>query len=66
MLTGILPQEAAARAENDQLVPISRLNNLSLSASTCQALEKGLQVDPAERYADISALMKDLYPRKMD
>lgn len=64
MLTGILPQEAAARAENDQLVPISRLNNLSLSASTCQALEKGLQVDPAERYADISALMKDLYPRK--
>lgn len=49
MLTGILPQEAAARAENDQLVPISRLNNLSLSASTCQALEKGLQVDPAER-----------------
>ncbi len=66
MLTGILPQEAAARAANDQLVPISRLDNLSLSASTCQALEKGLQVDPAERYADISALMKDLYPKKME
>lgn len=66
MLTGILPQEAAARAENDQLVPISRLNNLSLSASTCQALKKGLQVDPTERYADISALMKDLYPKKME
>ena len=64
MLTGILPQEASARAEEDHLTPISRIEGLSLSPSTCAALEKGLQMDPMERYPDIGALMKVLYPAK--
>ena len=66
MLTGILPQEASARAEEDHLTPISRIEGLSLSPSTCVALEKGLQMDPMERYPDIGALMKVLYPVKKE
>ena len=66
MLTGILPQEASARAEEDHLTPISRIEGLSLSPSTCAALEKGLQMDPMERYPDIGALMKVLYPAKKE
>lgn len=66
MLTGILPQEASARAEEDHLTPISRIKGLSLNPSTCAALEKGLQMDPMERYPDIGALMKVLYPAKKE
>ena len=66
MLTGILPQEASARAEEDHLTPISRIEGLSLSPSTCAAREKGLQMDPMERYPDIGALMKVLYPAKKE
>ena len=66
MLTGILPQEASARAEEDHLTPISRIEGLSLRPSTCAALEKGLQMDPMERYPDIGALMKVLYPAKKE
>lgn len=66
MLTGILPQEASARAEEDHLTPISRIEGLSLSPSTCATLEKGLQMDPMERYPDIGALMKVLYPAKKE
>ena len=66
MLTGILPQEASARAEEDHLTPISRIEGLALSPSTCAALEKGLQMDPMERYPDIGALMKALYPAKKE
>ena len=66
MLTGILPQEASARAEEDHLTPISRIEGLSLSPSTCAALEKGLQMDPMERYPDIGSLMKVLYPVKKE
>ena len=66
MLTGILPQEASARAEEAHLTPISRIEGLSLSPSTCSALEKGLQMDPMERYPDIGALMKVLYPAKKE
>lgn len=66
MLTGILPQEASARAEEDHLTPISRIEGLSLSPSTCAALEKGLQMDSMERYPDIGALMKVLYPAKKE
>ena len=61
MLTGILPQESDARVQNDQLTPISRLPGLSISPAVCHAIEKGLQVDALERYADIKDLMKDLY-----
>lgn len=64
MLTGILPQEASARAVEDHLTPISQIRGLHLSASTCRALEKGLQLDPMERYPDISSLMKELYPKQ--
>ena len=66
MLTGILPQEASARAEEDHLTPVSRIEGLSLSPSTCATLEKGLQMDPMERYPDIGALMKVLYPAKKE
>lgn len=64
MMTNILPQEAAARVESDQLTPLRRLPGFTFRESTCAALEKGLQVDPAERYADIPALIKELYPAK--
>ncbi len=66
MLTGTLPQEASARAKEDHLTPISRIEGLSLSPSTCSALEKGLQMDPTERYPDVAALMKVLYPVKKE
>lgn len=52
------------RAEENHLTPVSRIEGLSLSPSTCAALEKGLQMDPMERYPDIGALMKVLYPAK--
>ena len=61
MLTGIRPQEASSRAEQDQLTPISQIKGISLSPSVCAAIEKGLQVDPLERYPDMDAFMKDLY-----
>ncbi len=64
MMTNILPQEAAARVESDQLTPLRRLPGFTFRESTCAALEKGLQVDPAERYSDIPALIKELYPAK--
>lgn len=61
MLTGIRPQEASSRAEQDQLTPISQIKGMSLSPSVCAAIEKGLQIDPLERYPDMDAFMKDLY-----
>ena len=66
MLTGKLPQEAQKRATHDDLTPLSQLPELSISRSTCQALEKGLQVDALERYASIKDLMKDLYVASAD
>lgn len=63
MLTGIRPQEAAARAKTDQLTPLSQIPGLFLQKTTCTAIEKGLQVDPLERYPDIAAFMKVLYAR---
>lgn len=63
MLTGIRPQEAAARIKEDQLTPLSHIPELSLQKNTCTAIEKGLQVDPLERYPDIAAFMKVLYAR---
>ncbi len=63
MLTGIRPQEAAARAKADQLTPLSQIPGLSLQKTTYTAIEKGLQVDPLERYPDIAAFMKVLYAR---
>lgn len=63
MLTGIRPQEAAARVKEDQLTPLSHIPGLSLQKTTCTAIEKGLQVDPLERYPDIAAFMKVLYAR---
>ena len=63
MLTGIRPQEAAARVKEDQLTPLSHIPGLSLQKTTCTAIEKGLQVDPLERYPDIAAFMKVLYTR---
>ncbi len=63
MLTGIRPQEAATRAKDDQLTPLSQIPGLSLQKTTCTAIEKGLQVDPLERYPDIAAFMKVLYAR---
>lgn len=63
MLTGMRPQEAAARVKEDQLTPLSHIPGLSLQKTTCTALEKGLQVDPLERYPDIAAFMKVLYAR---
>ena len=63
MLTGIRPQEAAARVKEDQLTPLSHIPGLSLQKTTCTAIEKGLQVDPLERYPDITAFMKVLYAR---
>ena len=63
MLTGIRPQEAAARVKEDQLTPLSHIPGLSLQKNTCTAIEKGLQVDPLERYPDIAAFMKVLYTR---
>lgn len=63
MLTGIRPQEAAARVKEDQLTPLSHIPGLSLQKNTCTAIEKGLQVDPLERYPDIAAFMKVLYAR---
>lgn len=61
MLTNELPQDAEARVENDQLTPLSLRRDVQISRRTCAALEKGLQVDPIERYPDIPALMRDLY-----
>lgn len=61
MLTGIRPQEASSRAEQDQLTPLSQIKGISLSPSVCAAIEKGLQIDPLERYPDMDAFMKDLY-----
>ena len=61
MLTGILPQDATSRIENDQLTPISRIPDLSIRPNVCRAIEKGLQVDALERYASIKSFMKDLY-----
>ena len=63
MLTGMRPQEAAARVKEDQLTPLSHIPGLSLQKTTCTAIEKGLQVDPLERYPDIAAFMKVLYAR---
>lgn len=61
MLTGILPQDATSRIENDQLIPISRIPDISVRPNVCHAIEKGLQVDALERYAGIKDFMKDLY-----
>lgn len=53
-LTGVVPQESILRAQNDSLVPASKLNP-DIPSNVAFAIQKGLIVDPEKRVETIES-----------
>ena len=64
MMSGILPQEAAARREKDMLTPLDRIPGLAVSGRTARVLERGMSLEPADRYGSVRALAAALFGRE--
>lgn len=66
MVSGIRPQDAHQRRENDLLVPLDEIEGVEVTHGFARAVEKGLTVHATERYPSIQALLEDLVPGKLE
>ena len=64
MVSGILPQDAASRREEDKLVPLSRMEGIQVTEDFSEIMEKGMTIFASERYPTIRELMAELYPEE--
>lgn len=60
MLTGVVPDEATDRIKNDGLIRIRKINK-KVPKHVALAIEKGLSVQPEDRYQNMMDLYYDLY-----
>lgn len=60
MLTGKVPEDSVERIKNDTLIKVRELNP-TVPNHIAYAIEKGLAVQPEERYYNINELIQDIY-----
>lgn len=60
MLTGKVPDDSVERMKNDKLVRVRELNRL-VPRHIAYAIERGLAVQPEERYQSVYELIQDTY-----
>jgi serine/threonine protein kinase len=63
MLTGIVPDEATDRIKVDGLIKVRKLNR-KVPKHIAAAIEKGLSVQPEDRYQNMMELYNELYQSK--
>ena len=61
MVSGIQPQDAAARARKDDLLTLDEIEGVQVTEQFARIIEKGMTIHATERYASIRALMAELY-----
>ena len=61
MVSGIQPQDAAARARKDDLLTLDEIEGVQVTERFARIIEKGMTIHATERYASIQALMAELY-----
>ena len=61
MVSGIQPQDAAARAQKDNLLTLDEIEGVQVTERFARVVEKGMTIHATERYASIQALMAELY-----
>ena len=61
MVSGIQPQDAAARARKDDLLMLDEIEGVQVTERFARSIEKGMTIHATERYASIQALMAELY-----
>ena len=61
MVSGIQPQDAAARARKDDLLTLDEIEGVQVTERFARIIEKGMTIHATERYASIRALMAELY-----
>ena len=61
MISGIQPQDAAGRAQKDELLPLDEIEGVQVTEKFARVIEKGMTIHATERYASIQALMAELY-----
>ena len=61
MVSGIQPQDAAARAQKDNLLTLDEIEGVQVTEKFARVIEKGMTIHATERYASIQALMAELY-----
>ena len=60
MVSGIQPQDAAARAQKDNLLTLDEIEGVQVTERFARVVEKGMTIHATERYASIQALMAEL------
>lgn len=60
MLSGKVPEDSVERIKNDKLIRVRELNR-SVPKHIAYAIERGLAVQPEERYQNIYELIQDIY-----
>ena len=61
MVSGIQPQDAAARAQKDNLLTLDEIEGVQVTEKFARVIEKGMTIHATERYASIQALTVELY-----
>ena len=61
MVSGIQPQDAAARAQKDALLTLDESEGVQVTERFARIIEKGMTIHATERYTSIRALMAELY-----
>ena len=64
MVSGIQPQDAAARARKDDLLTLDEIEGVQVTERFARIIEKGMTIHATERYASIQALMAELYGKQ--
>ena len=63
MISGILPQDSASRKRKDELAPLGQLPGICVTDSFSHAIEKGMSLNPEDRWNTMEELMAELYPQ---
>ena len=64
MMSGKVSQESIERISEDQLVPLHVITETEVSQKTSRIIQAGLALKASERYQNLDAFIKALYPEK--
>ena len=63
MVSGIRPQNASDRKQKDELIPLEQLPGTQVASSFSHVIEKGMKLNPEDRWSSIEELLAELYPQ---
>lgn len=63
MVSGIRPQNASDRKQKDELIPLEQLPGIQVASSFSHVIEKGMKLNPEDRWSSIEELLAELYPQ---